>query len=339
MDSAPRPADRRARASLPDAADAAPGRSGRLSLRQLEAFCAVSMAGSVSAAARRLHRTQSAVSSAVSELEAALGVPLFERAGRGLRPTDAGRRLLPRALEVVERAAELPALAGGAHGEAERLRLGASRTIGPFVMPGLLARFAALRPGASVDLSVANTAELLARLRRSELDLAFVEGDVHAPGLSLTEWLPDELCLFARAGHPLTARFGGTKVPGPAARRHYAGALAEAGWALREPGSGTLETFLRALAPAIGAPRIGITVDDPLALQRMVAAGDWLGCMSRRAVADALAAGTLAELPAPDASVRRALSRRFWIVRQPERYRSGAVEALLALALGDVRRR
>jgi DNA-binding transcriptional LysR family regulator len=316
-------------------AEAAPGRAGRLSLRQLEAFCAVSMAGSVSAAARRLHRTQSAVSAAVSELEAALGIPLFERAGRGLRPTDAARRLLPRALEVVERAAELPALAGGAHGVAERLRLGASRTIGPFVMPGLLARFATLHPRAAVELSVANTAELLARLRRSELDLAFVEGDVHAPGLSLTEWLPDELCLFARAGHPLTARFGGTRLVGAAARRDYVHALAGAGWALREPGSGTLETFLRALAPAIGAPRIGITVDDPLALQRMVAAGDWLGCMSRRAVADALAAGTLTELPPPDASVGRALSRRFWIVRQPERYRSEAVDALLALALGD----
>jgi DNA-binding transcriptional LysR family regulator len=331
-------ARRRAGASAREAADTAPGRSGRLSLRQLESFCAVSMAGSVSAAAYRLHRTQSAVSSAVSELEAALGVPLFERAGRGLRPTDAGRRLLPRALEVVERAAELPALAGGALGEAERLRLGASRTIGPFVMPELLARFAALRPRVSVDLSVANTAELLARLRRSELDLAFVEGDVHAPGLSLTEWLPDELCLFARAGHPLAARFGRSKIPGPAARRDYARALAEAGWALREPGSGTLETFLRALAPAIGAPRIGITVDDPLALQRMVAAGDWLGCMSRRAVADALAAGTLVALPAPDVSVGRALSRRFWIVRQPERYRSGAVDALLALALEDTPR-
>ena len=76
----------------------------RVSLRQLEAFCTVSMTGSVSAAARRLSRTQSAVSAAIGELESALGTALFERAGRGLRATDAARRLLPRALEVVERA-------------------------------------------------------------------------------------------------------------------------------------------------------------------------------------------------------------------------------------------
>jgi DNA-binding transcriptional LysR family regulator len=306
-----------------------------MSLRQLEAFCAVAMTGSVSAGAVRMHRTQSAVSSALAELETALGTPLFERAGRGLRQTDAARRLLPRALEVVERAAELPALALGTQEQAERLRVGASRTIGPFLMPELLARFGALRPQASVDLVVANTAELVGRLHRLELDLAFVEGDPVAPGTSMTEWMPDALCLFARAGHPLARRFAHGAPPGGRAppRREYAAALAQARWALREPGSGTLETFLRAAAPAMGAPRIGITVDDPLALQRIVASGDWLGCMSRRAVAEALAAGSLVELPAPDAAMRRALVRRFWVLRLADRYRRVAVDALLALAL------
>ena len=84
--------------------NAPPDRRLRLSLRQLEAFCAVAMTGGVSSAARRLARTQSAVSTALGELESALGTALFERAGRGLRATDAARRLLPRALEVVERA-------------------------------------------------------------------------------------------------------------------------------------------------------------------------------------------------------------------------------------------
>jgi DNA-binding transcriptional LysR family regulator len=313
--------------------DESPTPPARVTLRQLEAFRTVSLAGSVSAAARRMSRTQSAVSAAIGELEAALGAALFERAGRGLRPTDAARRLLPRAIEVLERAAELPALAGGAAGDAERLRIGASRTIGPFVMPDLLARLAHDRPQAAVELSVANTAELLARLRRLELDLAFVEGDVLAPGLAMVDWLQDALCLFARAGHPLVRRFGPDAPVGVGARRAYVAALADARWALREPGSGTLETSLRALAPAIGAPRIGITIDDPLALQRTVAAGDWLGCMSRRAIADALADGRLVELPAPDAAVRRALTRRFWIVRLPERYRSAAADALIASAI------
>ena len=303
----------------------------RVSLRQLEAFCTVAMAGSVSAGARRLARTQSAVSTAIGELEAALGTALFERAGRGLRATDAAQRLLPRALEVVERAHELPAIALGAPDDAERLRVGASRTIGPYLMPDLLGRFAAVRPRASLELTVANTTELLARLRRLELDLAFVEGDVAAPDLVIAAWRPDALCLLARSGHPIAERFG--TGPRPLANAAYARALVQARWLLREPGSGSRETFLRAMAPAIGAPGIGATVDDPQALLRLLEHVDWLGCTSRLAAADALAAGTLCELRPPGAQAARALVRRFWIVRQPHRYRTAAVEALLALAL------
>jgi DNA-binding transcriptional LysR family regulator len=315
---------------------AAPGRVGpprlRVSLRQLEAFCTVVLTGSVSGAARRLARTQSAVSAAIAELETAIGATLFERAGRGLRPTEAAHRLLPRALEVVERAEELPAVAAGVPGDAERLRLGASRTIGPCLMPELLGRFASQRPQAAVELSVANTAELLVRLDRLELDLAFVEGDVPAPGLAMDAWRLDALCLLARADHPLAVRFG--TGPRPLGSIAYARALAQASWALREPGSGTRETFLRAMAPTLGAPRIGITVDDPSALLGLLAAGDWIGCASRLAAADALAAGALCELRPPGAEAARALVRRFWVVRRPDRYRSVAVDTLLALALG-----
>lgn len=74
--------------------DAPAAGRARMTLRQLEAFCAVALAGSVSAGAQRLSRTQSAVSLALQELESALGTRLFERAGRGLRQTDAARRLL-----------------------------------------------------------------------------------------------------------------------------------------------------------------------------------------------------------------------------------------------------
>ncbi|MCZ8107778.1 MAG: LysR substrate-binding domain-containing protein [Burkholderiales bacterium] len=322
---APRPAPKPATAVEPS-----PARS-RVSLRQLEAFCTVAMTGTVSGAARRLARTQSAVSSAIGELESAIGETLFERAGRGLRATDAARRLLPRALEVVERAGELPAVAAGVPGDAERLRVGASRTNGPCLMPGLLGRFAAARPQATVDLVVANTADLLARLHRLELDLAFVEGDVPAPGLALDAWQPDTLCLLARAGHPLAERFGTGRRPlGGAA---YAQALAQSRWVLREGGSGTRETFLRALAPVIGAPRVAVTVDDPPALLALLAEGDWIGCTSRLAAADSLAAGRLVELRPPGAETARALVRRFWIVRRPDRYRTAAVDALLAQAL------
>jgi DNA-binding transcriptional LysR family regulator len=313
---------------------AAPARS-RVSLRQLEAFCAVALAGSVSAAALRLSRTQSAVSTTLAEFESSLGTRLFERVGRRLQPTEASRRLLPKVLEIVERAAELPAIAADERTAAERLAIGASRTIGPFVMPELLAGFLRGRPGASVELVVANTQSLIAGVRGFELDLALVEGNVLESDLSVERWVDDELCLFARAGHPLLpprrARTGRARprLP-PRPVRLPAATLAAAAWALREPGSGTRETFLRAVAPVIGSPRVGLQISDPLTLKRFVSVGDWFGCLGRRAIADELATGELVELRAPAPGVRRDLTRQFWIVRHPQRYRSATLDALTA---------
>ncbi|RPH59589.1 MAG: LysR family transcriptional regulator, partial [Burkholderiales bacterium] len=297
----------------------APAREGagartRVTLRQLEAFCTVALTGSVSAGAQRLSRTQSAISLALQELESALGARLFERAGRGLRQTDAARRLLPKAIELVERATELPAIAGDLAASARHLAIGASRTIGPFLMPELLAEFTRRDPNLSIELVIENTGTLVARIRDLTLDLAFIEGEVLEPGLSVQPWMNDEICLFARAGHPAPR------------------ALANGRWVLRERGSGTRETFLRAMQPLIGTPGIAMEVSDPLALKRLVAATDWFGCLSRMAVAGELRDGTLRDVTPRTAGLRRALTRSFWLVSHPQRYRSAAADALLAHA-------
>lgn len=300
--------------------DAPAAGRARMTLRQLEAFCAVALAGSVSAGAQRVSRTQSAVSLALQELESALGTRLFERAGRGLRQTDAARRLLPKAIEIVERAVELPAIAVDEATPARHLAIGATRTIGPFLMPGLLADFAHRHPGQaanlSVDLAIENTETLLARIRDLTLDLAFIEGEVTEPALSVQPWMNDEICLFARADHPTPRALGAGR------------------WVLRERGSGTRETFLRAMQPLIGAPQIAIEVSDPLALKRLVAASDWFGCLSRMAIAEELRDGTLRDVTPRSAALRNALTRSFWLVAHPQRYRSAVADALLAHARG-----
>lgn len=305
----------------------------RLSLRQLEAFCAVAQLGGVSAAAQRMSRTQSAVSTALSELELGLGARLFDRVGRRLQPTEAARRLLPKALELIERAAELPALAADPGELAERLALGASRTIGPFVMPTVLEPFLAARPKLTVELVVANTQRLVTQVLGFELDLALVEGSVNESDLSIERWLTDELCLFARRGHPRlqaprAAPSTGRASTVPGTVPVSAATLREARWALREPGSGTRETFLRALAPLIGAPRVGLEISDPQTLKQFVAGGEWFGCLSRRAVAEELAAGELVELRSPEPAVHRDLIRHFWILSHPQRYPTDTLTAL-----------
>ncbi len=295
----------------------------KATLRQLEAFCAVALAGSVSAGARRLSRTQSAVSLALQDLEAALGTRLFERAGRGLRQTESARRLLPKAIEIVERALELSDIAADASAPVRRLEIGATRTIGPFLMPDLLADFVRRHPGlganASINLAIGNTEALVARIRELTLDLAFIEGEVLEPGLRVEHWLTDEVCLFARAGHPAPRAFASGR------------------WVLRERGSGTRETFLRAMQPLIGAPAIAVEVSDSLALKRLVATSDWFGCLSRMAVADELRDGVLRDVTPRSVALRRALTRSFWVVSNPQRYRSTLADALFEHVLANRR--
>lgn len=82
-----------------------------MSLEQLESFVAVAEEGGVVHAARRLHLTQPPLSRRIQSLEDELGVPLFLRAARGMRLTDAGERLLPHARQVLAAVASVRAIA------------------------------------------------------------------------------------------------------------------------------------------------------------------------------------------------------------------------------------
>ncbi|MEZ5738851.1 MAG: LysR substrate-binding domain-containing protein [Burkholderiaceae bacterium] len=300
---------------------AAPGdpSSVRFTLRQLESFALVLQTGSVSEAARRLSRTQSAISMSLKDLENALGTPLFERRGRRLVRTDAAERLLPRALELVDRANDMNALVGTHQTGAGQIALGASRTVGPFVMPGLLAACQASHPAVSVQLVVANSEDLMRQLREFHLDCAFVEGDVSDSSLDREAWLQDRLCVVARSGHPIfRSRRGQTEQR-----------LADYGWTLRERGSGTREIFLRAIHPIIGAPRIAIELNEPETQKRLVRQTDLLSCISHRAIGQPGIADGLREVTDLSAGLRAALTRRFWIVRHPQRFQSEALRAVV----------
>jgi DNA-binding transcriptional LysR family regulator len=297
----------------------------RLSLRQIEAFCALAQSGSVTAAARRLSRTQSAVSMALQDLESSLGVALFERQGRRLGLSTTGRELLPHALELLDRTLEFaeravaPDQAGGA------LALGASHTIGPFVAPALIGDFLKLRSRVRLSLAVANTHELIDRLRQHTLDCALIEGPVTDDQLVRRPWLDDTLCLFARAGHPIVAAV--------AAGARPAACLADAEWVMREPGSGTRELFLQAMASVLPQVRSQVQVNDPQAMKTLVMASDALGCLSRMAVTAELADGRLIEIAPPSRTVARSLRRVFWIVSHSQRHRSGLVDGFVRHAL------
>lgn len=175
-----------------------------MDLRELEAFQAVVEAGGVGRAALRLHRAQSSVTARIRQLEASLGVALFERGGRALRLTAAGDALLGytgRLLGLAEeaRAAVRQDSIGG------RLRLGAMESVAASRLPLPLAEFHRRHPEVMVELQTANSRELIARVQAGALNAAIVGDEVDDARFTRVPLYREELVLVATSGSQLLA--------------------------------------------------------------------------------------------------------------------------------------
>ena len=209
-----------------------------ITLRQLEIFEGVAASQHVTRAAERLLLSQSAVSMAIAELEKITGGPLFDRRGRRLLLNDRGRLLLPEAKEVLGRVRTMEQVLNEATKEpAGVLRVGASTTIGNYMLPSLAGEFARLYRRAKALLIVGNTQQIETAVEDGELDLGLIEGPCHLASLSSVFWRQDELVVIVGPHHPWS--------PEKAASLEM---LARAMWVMREKGSGTREVFESAMA-------------------------------------------------------------------------------------------
>jgi DNA-binding transcriptional LysR family regulator len=288
-----------------------------ISLRQLEAFVAAARRGNVTRAAQDLCLSQPAASQALADLETQLGEKLFDRRGRRLHLNASGRALLPLAADVLDRARDLRERfrAGGAlSGE---LRVGASSTVGSYLLPVLMGRFVAAHPSLRATLEVANSAAIVQALLRYEIDVGFSEGGCRHEDVEALPWRADALVVVASADHPLALR-----------SRVALRALEGEAWILRERGSGTRDTFEQALAGRLPAPRVLLELGHTEAVKQAVAAGLGLGCLSRLAVERELRRGELKALPVADLPLARQLS----ILIHRRRHRSRALKELLRVA-------
>ncbi|MBI2309217.1 MAG: LysR family transcriptional regulator [Rhodocyclales bacterium] len=283
-------------------------------LRQLEIFAAIARHGSVSGAAGAVALTQSAASTALSELERQTGQRLFDRVGKSLRLNELGRNLLPKAVELLDRAAEIDDLLQG-HEAVGNLNIGATLTIGNYLATLIVAEFLQRHPQARVRLEVRNTATLLDALAAHEVDLGLVEGDCRHPELAVEPWIDDELAVFCAPAHPLA----GKKV---ALTR-----LLKESWILREPGSGTRETFDYAFRHHLPAVHVRLELEHTEAIKRAVESGLGLGCISRLALRDAFRRGSLAEVKTPELDLRRT----FNFVWHRDKFHGAGLRAFLAL--------
>ena len=287
----------------------------KFTLRQLEVFAAIARSGNVSRAAEEIPLSQSATSTALGEFERQFGLQLFDRVGKTLRLNEVGRQMLPRAVELLDRAREIEDLLEGRSGFGP-LSIGATLTIGNYLTTLIVAKFLQRYPQSRVQLQVHNTSTIVQQVAHYALDLGLIEGDCNHPDLEVQPWIADELAMFCAPGHPLA---GKKRVP-------LEQLLAEP-WILREKGSGTRETFDRAMHNHHSRLNIRLELEHTEAIKRAVESGLGLGCISRLALKDAFRRGSLVPVDTPDLDLRR----YFYFLWHKQKYQTAGMREFLAL--------
>jgi DNA-binding transcriptional LysR family regulator len=287
----------------------------RYSLRQLEVFLATARHENVSRAAESLAMSQSAASGSLRELEQQFGIQLFDRVGKRLRLSELGRQVRPEAERLLAQAQAFEQSLGG-RDTVGRLKVGATLTIGNYLAVGMIAEFRRRFPGADIALSVANTAAIARQVADFELDMGLIEGELLHPDLETLHWREDELRVFAAPGHPLAG-----------ARRVGDRELTLQRWIVREPGSGTRQTFERAMHGILSDLEIAMELQHTEAIKRAVEAGLGVGCLSIISLEDAFRRGTLVPLRTP----QRDFSRQLYIILHRNKYHSELLRRWLDL--------
>ena len=288
----------------------------RTSLRKLEIFAKVAETEHVTKASELLLLSQSAVSMALADLEKQAGSPLFQRQGRRLFLNDRGRGLLSAAQQVLTQLDNFEKLLDESAAEPiGELIIGASTTIGNYLLPALMATFSQRYPRAKALLQVGNTQQIETALERGDIDLGLIEGPCHSQALERLHWRDDELVVIVGTHHPWT-------------KRPYIdqAELKNADWIVREKGSGTREVFEAAMSETVQNYPTVLELGHTEAIKKAVEAGLGVSCLSRLAVERELQQGWLVAVKSP-----LQLSRPLTILLRQNCYQSKLLKSCLEL--------
>lgn len=294
-----------------------------MDVRRLKLLHTVAEAGSISGAADALSYATSSVSEQIRALEREVGLPLLERANRGVRLTAAGRLLVEHAdrilAQVAAARADLDDLAGLRAGE---LHVSAFSTAGALLLPRATAAFSTASPAVKLHISEADPDEALARLSAGEDDLALVYEFESQPmrlpeGLEQHDLLTDTLHLIAPRGHAAT-RGDVVELSSLAGQRWVKGVR-----------HGSTADLVPAACRAAGfEPKVVMATDDPIAVQGFVAAGLGVAVISE----------LILPVTRPDVDIRPLLPPLRRVIRVARRAANppAPAEAAMLSALEDV---
>ena len=171
-----------------------------MNLRQLEIFIAVVEEGSLTRAAERVHTVQPALTQHIKLLEEEFGIPLLVRSSRGVRPTDAGRRLVTRAQSIMAQCAALRAhVLGADFAPAGEVRVGMPGTVSALVSPRLISAVAARYPDVRVHIVEPMAGVITDWLEQAKVDFAISYRGAHPRGIDLEKVLTESIDLCGPA--------------------------------------------------------------------------------------------------------------------------------------------
>lgn len=279
----------------------------------LSAFLEVAETGSFSRAGERLHLSQPAISKRIAALEGSLGTALFDRIGRHIALTDAGRALLPharRVLHEIEDGRRALSLLDGHIGG--RLSVGTSHHIGLHRLPPVLRAFTGKFPEVDLDLHFMDSEDACEAVVQGKLELGIVTLPLQPlPNLEMRRVWRDPLAVVVAPSHPLAAR-----------RRVKLADLAGLPAVLPDAQTYTHKIVSAALQEHGIAPRVRLATNYLETLKMLVGIGLGWSVLPRSMLDDSLVALSLPEFK---------LSRELGAVWHARRTRSGAATALLGL--------
>jgi DNA-binding transcriptional LysR family regulator len=258
----------------------------RMDLRLLEIFCRVYAQRSFSRAAKDLHLTQPTISAHVRELEDSIGAPLFNRLGRDIQPTEAGRHLYERAQEVVTLKRSIVESMATFLGRVEGvLTVGASSVPGECLLPRLMTGFHTMHPAVRSRLRISDSGDTLDDVRHGEVELAMVGSSASDKDLLFEPFTSDTLVLAV----PATTSW--KNKPRVTLRQ-----LRDLPLLVRESGSGTrmaLETALTAKKLTLDSLNVAAELGSLGAIKEAVRQGYGVSFLSEIAIRPEVAAGLL----------------------------------------------
>ena len=281
-------------------------------------FKAVADYKSFTLAAQHLYMTQSAVSQYIAGLESYYGLKLFDRMHRKIALTVAGEKLYGYAAEIEKLCQgaekEMRSLASSVSG---RLHIGASLTIGEYLLPELLARFNQLYPLVDITMDIFNSDQIAHKVIEGKVDAGFIEGKLDlAVSFNYHECGGDELVIIAP---------GSGTVPQD---RVTIEMLMDQRWILRESTSGTrtsFEHFLKTHGCEASALNIGMELGSTQAVKEAVKVGLGIAPISSLAVVEDILRGEFHVLPLVEGPIQRSFS----LITNPDKFQTYTTEMFL----------